>query len=1063
MKKGVGGKLIVFCLAIFILVMPTVFAYDVAYIAKNSKAVDQNIVNSFKELNLSVGIVLDSNVRTTDFSKYRLVVISDNILRQTAKYYDISKYKTIVINRNYGEQFGLTDKDGISQLASSFPLNIVYDNSIIQVYNAAVDRKGIAIPYYYLDKENIAQGFVGVAETYKGGDEVLGHVTAIANPNSKLINGKTTKEKICFFGIAKSNYWTPFVKKLFKTECAEFVAIECYNNSECNDGKANTEDVCVNPGKMNSKCQHYPIICSKDLDCGTNEFIGDKFCTNKDVMRNFITYSCLNPGTGNSSCTSETKEKLIPPECNFGCANGLCLVGVHDVSVENLQFKKGNQTINNNILVKNNSYSILIDVFNNGDFYENVSFSGQIKKESLVKKTFTHTSVENLNAKDSKLGKTRAVLFDLTPGMYNVSVEGNILLDINLNNNKVQKQVLVVNCISNSDCSQDEICVNPGIESSYCQPLEIKCRNELDCGVDGFIGGSFCSGKDVKRSFLNFTCNNPGKTNSFCSNATEQRLIESCSFSCLDGKCNIPNINCSSNSECNDNNPNTLDECVNPGTEASSCRHAPINCASNLDCGFIGFVGNEFCNAKNIIKNFQNATCRNPGQATSYCIIESNPITINQCTYSCSNGACVRCNLNSECNDNNFNTKDTCVNPGTKESHCRNEPTGNINCTSEIDCGADGFSGNLFCQNNNAYQNYNDYSCNFPNTLQSVCSNNVNARLKQVCQYGCTNGVCNNPNIICSSDLECKDNNPLTYDQCINPGTTASFCRNTEMNCASNLDCGFTGFVGGNYCSINSIINNYQTSICSNAGTLDSYCSLTLNQRTIDRCQYTCSQGACVRCGDDLDCDDDNSNTIDKCINPKTKESYCKNTDTFCGENQISEYKFSTTLIANDSKYVMPAVPAQANLTSPQYYSDIGRTWDFDNINILNSEDKKYLTNEFNLSAGKYVAKISEGAWSRWRTDGLNSSIWGGANRGGGFGFVWESSADIIYNKNQNLIMDKFGIRNFFNSKNSAETAAGEKIIFNHDGGKLYLVLDDYPIYDNRGSITVDVYKCSER
>ncbi|MFA4953637.1 MAG: hypothetical protein WC584_05415, partial [Candidatus Pacearchaeota archaeon] len=53
-------------------------------------------------------------------------------------------------------------------------------------------------------------------------------------------------------------------------------------------------------------------------------------------------------------------------------------------------------------------------------------------------------------------------------------------------------------------------------------------------------------------------------------------------------------VECTQNSQCGDNNPLTYDQCLNPGTTASSCRHTPINCASNSDCGFTGFVGNEF-------------------------------------------------------------------------------------------------------------------------------------------------------------------------------------------------------------------------------------------------------------------------------------------------------------------------------------------------------------------------------------------------------------------------------------------------------------------------------------
>ncbi|MFA4953634.1 MAG: hypothetical protein WC584_05400, partial [Candidatus Pacearchaeota archaeon] len=194
-------------------------------------------------------------------------------------------------------------------------------------------------------------------------------------------------------------------------------------------------------------------------------------------------------------------------------------------------------------------------------------------------------------------------------------------------------------------------------------------------------------------------------------------------------------------------------------------------------------------------------------------------------------------------------------------------------------------------------RNFVTYTCSNAGTTQSSCSNSQSTRLVESCNYGCSNGVCNNPNIVCSSDSQCNDNNPLTYDQCINPGTAASSCRNTEVNCASDLDCGFTGFLGENYCSINLVVKNYQTSICSNAGTLNSYCSLTLNQRTINECQYSCSNGACIRCDSDSNCDDNNSNTFDRCINPRTRESYCRNEEIAdINLNCSEEQKFSILL-----------------------------------------------------------------------------------------------------------------------------------------------------------------------
>jgi len=45
------------------------------------------------------------------------------------------------------------------------------------------------------------------------------------------------------------------------------------------------------------------ITCSIDSDCGTSGFVGDYYCDNNSITQNQTNYSCLNPGTVDSSCS----------------------------------------------------------------------------------------------------------------------------------------------------------------------------------------------------------------------------------------------------------------------------------------------------------------------------------------------------------------------------------------------------------------------------------------------------------------------------------------------------------------------------------------------------------------------------------------------------------------------------------------------------------------------------------------------------------------------------------------------------------------------------------------
>jgi len=124
---------------------------------------------------------------------------------------------------------------------------------------------------------------------------------------------------------------------------------------------------------------------------------------------------------------------------------------------------------------------------------------------------------------------------------------------------------------------------------------------------------------------------------------------------------------------------------------------------------------------------------------------------------------------------------------------CLNPPAQLIICNSNSDCGTNGFVGNLFCSSNNVFQNYKTYICNNAGTTSSYCSSADSGQLKQdcgdsycdlflsycksgnvyhsrtcydkgcsdgacfsnsrteevlvqTCSYGCSNGICNQPN-----------------------------------------------------------------------------------------------------------------------------------------------------------------------------------------------------------------------------------------------------------------------------------------------------------------------------
>lgn len=473
-----------------------------------------------------------------------------------------------------------------------------------------------------------------------------------------------------------------------------------------------------------------------------------------------------------------------------------------------------------------------------------------------------------------------------------------------------------VTCYKNSDCndsnsSTEDICSNPGTGLSKCSHNLIKCNYNNDCGNNGFFGNLFCSNdnKNVLQNYINFICNSPGTSLSYCSNSSSQLLKLTCSANqiCNNGQC--MNVQCFNDSQCNDNNSSTFDKCLNPGTAQSSCSHDTIKCSCNSDCGTNNFFGGLYCSSNDLYQDFLTFTCNNPGTNQSYCSNSSSPILKQDCSSNqiCSNNQClnIACFNDSQCNDNNSSTSDKCLNPGTIQSSCSHDI---IKCSCNSDCGINGFFGNLFCSDNNVFQNFLTYTCNNPGTVQSSCSNSSSQLLKLTCSNDqiCNNGECKN--VICFNDSGCNDNNSSTVDNCINPGTIESYCNHNNIRCNCNNDCGTDHNTGNLYCHNNSVYQDFVSYTCNNPGTSLSTCTSITSKQLKTSCSENqiCSDAQCqnIVCSNNSECNDNNSSTFDECLNPGTINSTCNHKtitcsmSSECGNNHfLDEYFCSNNTV----------------------------------------------------------------------------------------------------------------------------------------------------------------------
>ncbi|MEM3121963.1 MAG: hypothetical protein QXH60_00785, partial [Candidatus Pacearchaeota archaeon] len=795
----------------------------VAYIYNKNFNIDTNVINELNSMGLNVELIPESRISTTNFSKYRVIFIGNEKFSNPSKI-PINKFPSIIANKYHGSTWGLTDGDSISTLVSNTPLKVRKDGVIIQVYTSAFFRSGnsVAIPYYYLANGNKDPDFITIVEALNGGD-MLGDVISYSSPGNRLINGDLTNDKICFYGLTESEYWTNDAKKMFN-ECVVFVAGKCKSNNECgetiesqpycgingkdilknittpvcenpgtlnsncvgrisqtlintcedacqngtcinfacktdddcNDRNQRTEDRCNLPGTLNSFCSNENILCFNNEECGDSGFKGEKICFQGDVYQEFETNLCTNAGTSLSDCMLE-KEFLIKDVCQFGCSNGECLPPTPECNTNN----------------------------------------------------------------------------DCPPGF------------LCANDNTCKP--ISPQCLKNEDCNDNNFltideCVNPGSVNSFCRNTEINCAQNSDCGTTGFVGENFCHLGNIYKNFKESKCNSPGTLNSFCSSKIEPILVQ----------------------ECNDNNPLTTDSCI----ESSSvyCAHTPLECISDNDCKVdeicmnkrcipgihdVGFnlnlvnsingikiekengqvVSNEeklMCNEKYKIvveiKNFGDflenvifegnigtlelnyPTENNFAPGTSKLKIKtetinlvngahdimikaiipkdatsSNNIAIRNVEVECPT---IQCTLNSDCNDGNELTIDSCVN-----NQCINAK---VQCTQNRHCGMQ--TSQLICEGKNVINVVKSPLC----LANNLCSQTESRNFIQSCEFGCSNGECLPFIGECRKDSDCDDGNRLTIDSCVN-----NFCRHTTIQCTLNSDCN-----DGNELTIDSCVNN---------------------------------------------------------------------------------------------------------------------------------------------------------------------------------------------------------------------------------------------------------------
>ncbi|MBW2982135.1 hypothetical protein KY343_04610 [Candidatus Woesearchaeota archaeon] len=518
------------------------------------------------------------------------------------------------------------------------------------------------------------------------------------------------------------------------------------------------------------------IECYSTSDCDSDGYVGDTYCTSDDVYQDYRTYSCTNPGTTSSACSYSDSSQLIED-----CGTGSC----------------GSWSSN---------YCKSGDVYKSRTCYNRGCLSGACYESEYIEEQLVQTCADACWSgscttiscyTDSDCGTNTWVGSSYCNGndlwqdyrTYTCSNPGTPSSSCSYSDNGQLKQdcpdtcysnaCATIECYSNSDCgtntwigstycSGDNVwqgyrtytCSSPGTPSSSCSYSDnnqlketcpdtcsggscdpISCYNDAECGTDGWVGSTYCSGDDVWQDYRTYTCSNPGTSSSSCSSSITSSLKETCTEICYEGSC------------------------------------ATIECYNDAECGTDGWVGSTYCSGDDVWQDYRTYTCSNPGTALASCSYSDASQSKEICTDTCESGLCVA-----------------------------------VECYDDNDCTADYWLDNDYCNGDNVWDTFRDYSCSNPGTGSSSCDYADNNQLKETCTDTCYQGNC--------AAIECY------YDS----------------------DCGTDDFIGNEYCNADDVWDYYRTYICNNPGTPSASCSYSDNGQLIEQCPKGCTLGRCINC-----------------------------------------------------------------------------------------------------------------------------------------------------------------------------------------------------------------------
>src|SRR3989344_4507576 len=242
---------------------------NVAYVVKNSP--DSVVSSLINQTGLSYEIIKESQIPSTNFNNYNMIVVGDDFFSNPSLI-PVNSKLSLVMNTYYVDEWNLAEGTGVIASSQTLKGKIVSTSSINQGLASPIELYDTAqIPGYYLPFPfQRAKDFKNLVATDNTDSKPL---IASLEPGNKFYDNSTVTKRLVYFGVTETQYWTPETKKLFKNSIDWLVATEdvdkdgydaeIVGGNDCNDNNAS-----INPGASDplKQCINFAPVFSGPIN-----------------------------------------------------------------------------------------------------------------------------------------------------------------------------------------------------------------------------------------------------------------------------------------------------------------------------------------------------------------------------------------------------------------------------------------------------------------------------------------------------------------------------------------------------------------------------------------------------------------------------------------------------------------------------------------------------------------------------------------------------------------------------------------------------------------------------